>query len=224
MLWFLAAVSSAVAGGLQTDRPSIAASAQTVPSQSFQIESGLQMDLGLIDVLSLPATLRYGLTDTVELRLDTSLVEFGGRVYPPTLGLGSKINFLDSEEMDVGLLVGTSIPYQGGPLVINAAGLLDMALGPVSGWANLGLAGTSFTGQLYMLGTYSLGASMGLAGDYGLYAEHTGLLGGGGFNGLLQIGGGWSTTNLAFDGFYQTSVTIGGMHTLGAGVSYRWGG
>jgi hypothetical protein len=223
MLGFLAILSTAVAGGLQTDRPSIAASAQTVPSQLFQIESGLQMDLGLIDVLSLPTTLRYGLNDTVELRLDTSLVEFGGKVYPPSLGLGCKLNFLDSEEMDVGLLVGSTIPYQGGPPAINAAGLLDMALGPVSGWANLGIVGGPSAGQLYLLGTYSLGASMGITEDYGLYAEHTGLVGGGGFNGLIQIGGGWSTSNLALDAFYQISITIGGMHTIGAGISYRWG-
>ena len=223
MIWLFGFVSTAVAG-LQTDRPSNAASALTVPSQAIQVESGVQMALGPVDLFSIPATLRYGLTDSVELRLDTTLIQFGGQVFAPGLGVGCKVNFFDFGEMATGLLVASSIPYQGGPPVLTTAGLLDAQLGPVSGWGNLGLVGTSVLGKLYLMGTYSVGASMGLQGGYGVYAEHTGSLGSGLFDGVIQLGGGWSTSNLAFDGFYQTSITGSGAHMLGAGVSYRWGG
>jgi hypothetical protein len=224
VIWLLGLFSSAYAGGLQTDRPSNAYGALTVPSQAFQIESGVQVDLRAVEVFSIPATLRYGLNDSVELRLDSTLVEFGGKVFAPGLGVGCKVNFLDAGDMATGLLVASSIPYQGGPPVITTAGLLDMELGPVSGWGNLGLLGTSVKGKLFLLGSYSIGASMDLQGGYRAYAEHTGSIGGGLFDGLLQLGGRWSTSNLAFDGFYQTSMTGAGSHMLGAGVSYRWGG
>jgi apolipoprotein N-acyltransferase len=137
------------------------------------------------------------------------------------LGFEGKFNLFDNGEIAAGALVGTSFPVQGGPAQFSAAGLVDMAVGPINWWSNGGLTGMVVFDKLFLMGTYTLGLSFGISGPYSAYVEHTSVIGGGVVVGLLQSGVTWAKDDLAFDGYVQPY--LGGGLTVGVGVSHRWG-
>ena len=223
IVWIAALGANAMAGTIVTDRPSVATSARTVGQGAVQVETGAQLDTGPFDMLTLPTLVRYGLSDRNEIRFTTNVLGVADTIYVPTVGVEWKFNVVEDADTAVGVLVGTSMLPATGALTSYAAGLVDLTLGPVGAWTNVGLSTTSVTGQFLVVGTYSLGASMVLKGAYSAHLEYSGVVVGGLSGGGLQLGLTWAKDNLAFDGFVQPAFPGLNALTLGAGVSYRWG-
>ena len=75
-------VSVSASAQIATDRPGLGFSPAVVDRGVVQVETGLPQATasgGVVQALSLPVALRYGLTDAVELRLGTSVYDLARR-------------------------------------------------------------------------------------------------------------------------------------------------
>lgn len=95
------------------DRPGLADGPATVGRRVAQLETGVNADGGEGTLLTLPTLLRYGLTNRLELRLESDVVSNDGDVAP--LAAGFKLSLRDGA-IPLSLIASVQPPSGGGSL------------------------------------------------------------------------------------------------------------
>ena len=95
------------------DRPGLADGPSTVGRGVVQLETGVTGEGGDDDHLTLPTLLRYGLSDRLELRIDSDLVSDDGDIAP--LSAGFKLS-LRGGDMPLSLIASVQPPSGSGEL------------------------------------------------------------------------------------------------------------
>lgn len=102
---------------METDRPHVSEAAAVVGPGTVQLETGfvgeLSGDQG--PLYSFPVLLRVGVSDTAELRLESDSMFLDGRSRfgPGDLNIGAKVMLLESEEVNVALLMRCGVHTAG---------------------------------------------------------------------------------------------------------------
>jgi hypothetical protein len=98
---------------LVTDRPDVAESAVTVGAGRVQLETGLSLtkEDGAYTT-TFPTLVRIGLGDRWELRVESDMFELQnpGLNGLSDVALGAKVNFIENDSTNLGLLVDVSVP------------------------------------------------------------------------------------------------------------------
>lgn len=187
-------VTSAVIEALVTDRPGLSCGPYVVGPGILQIESGVAIDWSRqgdqrSEGLSTPMTLRYGISERVEMRLKTSglvVARESGADVPRTTTEGvaaptveAKWQLTESAGPTVALLLSTSLPI-GSPALrpgeLQPAALLSTDL-PLGGAASISLnAGlvSAFDDSLedrFAQGFFAAVVGFALADDWGGFVE-----------------------------------------------------
>ena len=215
MLGLILLSSHAAASDISTDRPTVAASAQTVGDRVFQIETGIQADINNGASIQAPTLARFGIGKNLELRADSSVAQVvDGVATIGGLGAGAKFNFARLEPMTMGILAGSGLPLGGDPASPYALLLADFNSGF---WANAGWAGD--TSVNYAAG-YGVARS-----PFTPFLETAGGLNvtDGSWTGTVQGGVVWASGDLEWDVYLQTNLDGFDSHMLAAGLSYRIG-
>ena len=82
-------------GSIVADRPGLADGPVTVGRGVFQLESGVTGEGGDDDRLTLPTLLRYGLSERLELRVESDVISDNGDIAP--LSAGFKLRLRDGD-------------------------------------------------------------------------------------------------------------------------------
>ena len=234
LLVFLTTVSQAQEP-LVTDRPDVAESALTVGRGRAQIETGVTFSRsGGVDTISLPTLLRLGLSKKWEFRIESDTLNFQdpGRSFFSDTSLGAKVNFLESDKSNLGLLFNLNIPI--GPEELRGtvdpslALLWDQSLvGDLSLGVNTGLALSGEGDQRFVQFSWATSFSHPVTEKTNAYVEFFGegpeIAGGavqtavdGGFTYLLN-------PDSQLDISYARGLSQGGFDwSLGAGFSQRF--
>jgi len=97
---------------IDADRPGIADGSRSVKKGHFQIEFGYERDDASADrTYLLPALLRYGVTDALELRLESGTYEHNSEGSGwDTMSLGFKDHFYERDNLSLGVIGRWFIP------------------------------------------------------------------------------------------------------------------
>jgi hypothetical protein len=99
------------------DRPGLADGPSTVGRGVAQVETGATGEAGDDDHLTLPTLLRYGLSDRLELRIDSDVISNGGDLAP--LSAGFKLRLRDAG-VPLSLIASVQPPSGSGDLQSDA--------------------------------------------------------------------------------------------------------
>lgn len=98
------------------DRPGLADGSTTVPRGVAQLETGVTADGGDEEHLTLPTLLRYGITDRLELRIDSDVVGWtSGDADVAPVSAGFKLRLRDGA-LPLSLIASVQPPSGGGSL------------------------------------------------------------------------------------------------------------
>ena len=206
---------------ISADRPSVAVGSSVVGTRKTQIETGLQIDLlGGVHQFTIPNTLRYGITDNIEVRLNTPLFSMNVSSLQSIIQstrVEAKVNFYKSDNFSMGTLLGVLVNNQ--VLNANAALLVDVSQGPYAGWFNLmGNIVSADLSEAYP--SYALGAGSLLYKGHGVFVETAGALQGS-VSGTIEAGYFWLSPNLQIDLYVQQSYTEPKTLTLAVGGAWK---
>lgn len=202
--------------GIITDRPDVAESSRTVGKYRTQLEIGVDVDSNDTTALAIPTKLRFGLTDSFEVHVESDLIDatFGddGSTGLSTFDVGGKYHISESEGLpSLGLLLALELPTAEGAesLILHPTFAADFDLGASFGLGtNLGLS-VPLTEQAGQDPSLRYAASLGYGiGDLGLYAELSGERAFGDAFGLVFDGGfayGLSPT-MQLDGYVRAGI------------------
>ena len=111
---------TAIGQTIATDRPSaLTENASSLYKNGIQLESGLliELDSGETQSISAPnLLLRYGLTEKTELRLMNDVLINEGNIILGVWTIGTKIQFYESDKMNLSVLSSTALPNVNGEM------------------------------------------------------------------------------------------------------------
>jgi len=130
---------------ISTDRPGLGYNPTTISPGIFQVELGTpsasasEAGAANVQTFSFPAALRLGVTDALELRLNTSVYDIAqteiadeteseGQAGFDVLEAGVKLNFAAQAGFDAAVIPSIFIPTEGGPVTVSGIAVAGWSL------------------------------------------------------------------------------------------------